>query len=108
MDVLRQALAVGLVFGLLAAALWALRRRGLAQWGKVRGIRKVRSRLEALDRLPLSPQQALHLVRVGGRALLIAAGSGGCRLIESLPLSAIEQPRAPRRPEAGPSGEEDS
>jgi flagellar biosynthetic protein FliO len=88
MEALRQLAAVALVFGLLAAALWVLRRRGLASRGGFLRPRKAGGRLESLERLALSPQHTLHLVRVQDRALLIGAHSGGCTLLESLPLAA--------------------
>ncbi|MGO9096568.1 MAG: flagellar biosynthetic protein FliO [Bryobacteraceae bacterium] len=86
MELLRQLAAVGVVFGLLAAALWVLRRRGLASRGGILRPRKGSGRLESLERLALSPQHTLHLVRVQDRALLIGAHSGGCTLLESLAL----------------------
>ena len=42
-------------------------------------------RIELAERVALSPQHSLHLVRLGGRALLIASHAGGCTLIESVP-----------------------
>ena len=89
MELLRQLAAVGLVFGLLAAAMWALRRRGFLPRGGILRARRAAGRLEAIERLALSPQHTLHLVRVADRALLIGAHSSGCTLLESLPLSAL-------------------
>jgi flagellar biosynthetic protein FliO len=88
MELLRQLAAIALVFGLLAAALWALRRRGVLPRAGILRARKAAGRLEAIERLALSPQHTLHLVRVADRALLIGAHSGGCTLLESLPLEA--------------------
>jgi flagellar biogenesis protein FliO len=92
MDLLRQLAAVGLVFGLLAAALWMLRRRGITSRGWLPRPRRATARLESLERLALSPQHTLHLVRVADRALLIGAHSGGCTLLESLPLAGAGVP----------------
>ncbi len=70
--------AVGAVLGLMGLTLWWLRRRGLTSALPLR--RSGARRLEALDRLALGPQQALHLVRVGGRVLLVASSPSGCSL----------------------------
>jgi flagellar protein FliO/FliZ len=95
MELLRQLAAIALVFGLLAGALWALRRRGLLPRAGILRARRVSGRLEAIERLALSPQHTLHLVRVADRALLIGAHAGGCTLLESMPLAAIAGPNAP-------------
>lgn len=92
MDILRQILAIALVFGLLAGALWALRRRGVVPRGGLRRARKGPARLDVMERLPLTPQHALHLVRVRDQALLIAVHSGGCTLLKTLPLRPFEDP----------------
>ena len=91
MELLYQLSAVGLVFGLLGTALWALRRRGLiAGRGIMRG-RKAGGRLERLERLALTPHHTLHLVRVADRALLIGAHAAGCTLLDTVPLGAVER-----------------
>ena len=76
--------AVLLVLGLLAATLWALRRAGGVGW-RAAGRARCRGRLEVVERVPLGPQHALHLVRLGGRGLLVASHPAGCTLIESAP-----------------------
>jgi flagellar biogenesis protein FliO len=84
MDLARDVAAVLAVFGILAATLWALRRAGAAKW-RVPGRTRSRGRMEVVERVALGPQQALHLVRLGTRALLIASHPAGCSLIESTP-----------------------
>jgi hypothetical protein len=54
-------------------------------------------RLAALERVTLGPNHTLHLVRFGGRVLLVAAHAGGCSLLET---SASEEYRAGSSPEA--------
>ena len=88
MDALRQVAAVALVFGLLAVALWALRRRGLLP---VQAGRRASRRLQSLERLALSPRHTLHLVRVADRTLLIGVYPDGCALLETLPLGAADR-----------------
>lgn len=60
------------------ASLW--RRKGLgAARTAGRGLQ-----LERLERLALSPQHSLHLVRVAGRALLLGVSPAGIQVLERL------------------------
>jgi len=88
MEGIQQAAAVALVLALLGATLWWLRRRGIAMpaMGRKPGSR----RLESLERLPLGPQQTLHLVRVGQTALLLASSASGCALVQRFSCSEID------------------
>jgi len=97
MELLRQVGAVTAVLGLLAATLWRLRSRGpalalpsLSRYGRAR--RPARRKLECLERLPLSPQHALHLIRLGDRALIVASSPGGCALLRCLAWRDLEDP----------------
>jgi flagellar biogenesis protein FliO len=83
MDVVRQTLAVLFVFLLLGLALWNLRRvgRGVAGasfWNRARG--GARS-LESVERLSLTPQHTLHLVRMNGREVVVATHPQGCSIL---------------------------
>jgi len=69
----RQVLSILLVFLLLAAVLWKARR------GSFKIMPKKGRALEQIERLALTPQHSLHLVRVQGRELLIATYPQGCR-----------------------------
>jgi hypothetical protein len=83
MDAVRQTLAVVFVFALLGLAIWALRRGGRLAWrlpawpGGGRGART----LEMVERLPLTPQHALHVVRWRGRDLMVATHPQGCSVL---------------------------
>ncbi|MGE5567837.1 MAG: flagellar biosynthetic protein FliO [Rhodospirillales bacterium] len=90
MELLYQLSAVALVFGLMGAALWALRRRGVISGRGLVRSRGIPGRLEPLARLALTPQHTLHLVRLADRALLIGAHAAGCTLLDSVPLAAVE------------------
>ncbi len=92
METLQQSGAVALVLALLLLTLWWLRRRGLAGLtGSLPVIRKTNARrLESLERLPLGPQHTLHLVRLGGAALLISASPSGCALVHRTDWREIE------------------
>jgi len=89
METIDQVAAIVVVLGLLAAVAWWLRRRGLLQTTSPR--RSAGRRLESLERLPLGPQQTLHLVRMGSRALLVATTSSGCTLLDSVDVRSIER-----------------
>ena len=76
MEMVRPLLSVGLVMGLLVLAVWLLRRKtgGFGVSGKNRS-------LASAERLALTPQHALHLVRCNGRELLVATHPQGCSLL---------------------------
>jgi flagellar biogenesis protein FliO len=78
-----QVLAVALVAALLAAAMVWLSRRGFAgAAGSLLGVRRPR-RLEMLDRLSLTPQHSLHLVRLGNRTILLGRSPSGLALLDT-------------------------
>jgi flagellar biogenesis protein FliO len=83
-----QALSVLIVFALLGAALWALRpgsRLRLFAGSGSGSSRKTRS-LEQVEKLMLTPQHAVHLIRVAGREVIVATHPQGCTLIQAMPL----------------------
>ncbi len=92
METIQQTGAVALVLALLLLTLWWLRKRGLA--GAATNLPFVRKanlrRLESLERLPLGPQHTLHLIRLGGAALLISASPAGCALVHRVDWREIE------------------
>jgi flagellar biogenesis protein FliO len=83
MQLAEQMGMVLLVFALLGALLWFSKRRGLAAFSI--GARRGGSgrRLEVLERVSLTPQHALHLVRVSDRTVLIATAPSSCTLLDS-------------------------
>ena len=84
MDAIQPALAVLFVLGLLGGGIYCLRAKGLARFsGKGFGHPAAR-RMQALERLALTPQHSLHLVSVGGRILLVAVSPGGCTVVEGI------------------------
>ena len=98
MDVIRQMAAAGAVLAGFAAVLWLLRRGGMV---RVRGLvklapsrRKAPRSLETIERLPLTAQHTLHLVRLGERALLLAATPAGCTLVQTVDCREISGARA--------------
>jgi flagellar biogenesis protein FliO len=88
MEVTEQIGMVLLVFGLLGGLLWFAKRRGLASFpmpsfSKGLGRGGSARRLEVLERVPLTPQHALHLVRVSDRTVLIATAPSSCTLLDA-------------------------
>lgn len=81
MDVLRQFLALALVFGLLLLALHLLRRKNAAVGGRSTGLDELRS----TAKLRLSPQHTLHLVTVRDREFAIAVHPAGVVLLGNWP-----------------------
>jgi flagellar biogenesis protein FliO len=83
MQLTEQIGMVLLVFALLGALLWFTKRRGLASFPL--GGRRARNgrRLEVLERVPLTAQHALHLVRVADRTVLIATAPSSCTLLDA-------------------------
>jgi len=80
---IQQLLAVFIVMALLLASLHWLRRRGFANLRTGLVLRGSARRLELLEKLPLTAQHSLHVVRMDGRALLIGVSPSGCALLES-------------------------
>lgn len=85
----RQILSLLVVFSMLGLTVWKLgRRRGslsLARWSKFlkpKG-RSAERMLETVERLVLTPQHALHVIRWRDRELLVATHPQGCTLLES-------------------------
>jgi flagellar protein FliO/FliZ len=76
-------LAVLMVMALLAGLLFGMRRRGMARFRFGLPGKKAARRLELMERLPLTPQHSLHMVRMGGRELLIGVSPSGCAVLDS-------------------------
>jgi flagellar biogenesis protein FliO len=87
---LQQSLAVFLVLALLLAALWLLRRQGLATSALAAGSRGFgrRSRdrrLQLIERLALTPHHSLHLVSMGDQTVVFATSPTGCERVDQVP-----------------------
>lgn len=88
MQLTEQIGMVLLVFAFLGALLWFAKRRGAASFSigpfsKGPGRSGNARRLEVLERVTLSPQHALHLVRVAERTVLIATAPTSCTLLDA-------------------------
>jgi flagellar biogenesis protein FliO len=82
-DILRQLSAVLFVFALLGAAVWlSARRRGALLPGGTM-LRRTIGAMTVVERVRLTPQHSVHLLRVGRRGLLVAVHPSGCTLLEA-------------------------
>ena len=80
METVRQILAVVFVLALLGSALWALRRGA----GPLQALRRGRDKAQALqiiERVALTPQHSLHVVRAGTCEWIVATHPQGCTVI---------------------------
>src|SRR5260370_9406717 len=87
MEFSEQLGAVVMVLGILGAALWILKRKGWVRANLRRPQRAGEPRLEVIDRLALTPQHSVHLIRVADHTLLVGISPGGCNLLESTPTT---------------------
>jgi len=78
MDIVRQSLAITFVFALLWGALWFLRKKGSVGFPKRHNGGRL---LESVARLSLSGQHSVHIVRAGGRELILGVHPSGVTLL---------------------------
>ncbi len=76
-----EVLSVLLVFALLGVAMWKLRHGGFAKFAPGYAVSKKSRPLEQHDKLMLTPQHALHFVRIAGRNVVVATYPQGCTLL---------------------------
>jgi len=83
MDIVQPLAAIILVMALLGGALLLLKRRGAASL-RIPGVSvSAPRRLELVERISLGPHHSLHLVRAGGRLLLVATAPTSCQVLSS-------------------------
>ncbi|HMF77683.1 MAG TPA: flagellar biosynthetic protein FliO [Bryobacteraceae bacterium] len=80
----QQLLAVLLVLGLLFAALWLLRRHGLARFTAGLTRKTGKQRMQVLERVALTSRHSLHLIALGDRLIVVGISPTGCRRIAAL------------------------
>lgn len=79
MELLQQGFALVFVFGLLGVALWFVKTRQSPNL-RLRGEKK----MQLVERVSLTPQHSLCLVKVGERVIMIATAPTSCQLIQTL------------------------
>lgn len=77
MPLFDQIMAVVFVLGLALTALWIARRRGLPAFGIMGCKSRPSFELTVVERVPLTTQHTLHLVRSGTETLLVVTYPGG-------------------------------
>ncbi len=102
-EIYGQVVSIAGVLALLCALVWWMGRRGrvsanqlVARWSMAFWTgRKTNARvMEIVESRTLSPGQALHLVRVGERCVVLASHGAGCTLIESCRWEDLVRPRS--------------
>lgn len=83
MEALQQIGAILLVLGLLGSALYFLKKKKLAGFTDDLRFGGER-RLQVLERVALSPQHTLCLVRVGERVVMVTTAPGNCHVMETV------------------------
>lgn len=85
-----QTLAVFIVLGLLVLSLWLLRRKGIAtvKLGFAASGGGFRH-MEVLERVALTPQHSVHLVRLDDRLILIGISPSSCTSLDSFSTVAV-------------------
>ncbi len=83
MDFARQ---IGIVFAVMlffGSALWLLQRGGKVRFSGRMFPSKSPRQIQVIERLSLTPQHMLCLVRIGERTVLIGTAPTSCQLLES-------------------------
>ncbi len=86
MEAINQILMVFAVLGTLIGSLWVLRKKGFAQL-QLRTRSRSSNRLELLERLPLTSQHSVCLIRVDDHILTVGLSPAGCKILSSSALS---------------------
>jgi flagellar biosynthetic protein FliO len=90
LETFTQSIAAFLVLLLLVAFLWAMRRRGLASFNLALGKSLAKQRaMQVIERLPLTAQHSLHLVRIQDRVILVGVSPSSCTQIDAFAAQSL-------------------
>ncbi|MGI8991054.1 MAG: flagellar biosynthetic protein FliO [Bryobacteraceae bacterium] len=78
MEILQQAMTAGAVLAILGGAVWLLRNKRIPRKG---------SKMAVVERLSLTPQHTLCLVRVGEETMLIGTSPSMCQILQGRPTT---------------------
>ncbi len=81
MDLFQQLFIVGAVLAAFGGALWTLQRRGLVRLTGMGLSARADRRLQVIERLQLTPQHSLCLVKLEDRVLLIGTAPSSCSVL---------------------------
>ena len=90
-----QILAASFVIGLLLATVWVLRRKGLAASNAIWKCGGRSKSMQVVEKLQLTAQHSLHLVRLGDELILIGVSPSSCGQIAALKASAQQAEMRP-------------
>ncbi len=88
MEILQQIAAIVFVFALLGGALWWLRSRNIVAFGP---LRQGTPGLQVIDRVRLTPQHSVHILRSGSLEMTIAVHPSGCTLLDTRSAEKVDQ-----------------
>jgi flagellar biogenesis protein FliO len=88
-ELIRQILAVAMVFGLLGTTVWLLGRRQGAMQVWLSRRKGTGTQMQVIERLRVTPQHTLVVLRIGPRGLLIAVHPGGLAILLSEPIAEL-------------------
>jgi flagellar biosynthesis protein FliO len=93
--VARQIFSIVLVFTLLVLTLRKAGRSRISFLARFKNLPvKSRRTLEPIDRLALTQQHTLHVVRIDGRDVVLATHTSGCTVLTYLDLARGDAPNA--------------
>ena len=81
MDLIRQSFGITLVFLALWLSLWWLKRRGFATLGTRLKYTDQKREMETIERLALTPQHSVQLIRVQNRVILLGLHPAGLTVL---------------------------
>ncbi len=109
LQIVQRGAAAVLVLGLLFLLLWALRKKGVAQFSLQKPFGGGTRRLSVVERLALTPQHSLFLVQTNDQLLLLGASPAGLNRIDTSgltgtaglkgPATTLSWPESQARPE---------
>ncbi|HLK20078.1 MAG TPA: flagellar biosynthetic protein FliO [Bryobacteraceae bacterium] len=83
MELTEQIAMVLIVFALLGGLLYVAKKRGMAALPLIGRRSPGNRRMEVLERVPLTPQHAIHLVKVSGKVVLIGTAPSSCTILDA-------------------------
>jgi flagellar biogenesis protein FliO len=83
MELTEQIAMVLVVFGLLGGLLFFAKKRGMASLPLLGRRNAGVRRMEVIERVPLTPHHAIHLVRVSGKVVLIGTAPSSVTILDA-------------------------
>lgn len=90
MDLAQQLIVVFFVFATLGGAMWWLKANGWAQVRSSLPLSRQGKQLQVVERLALSPQHSVQIIRVAQKLLLVGISPAGCQVLERLEDAGIK------------------